>query len=126
MEDKITTTIIPAAPGWLLGEILATGDEIQHIGSLDFRPIVAWEIERQEGEWHRFSGRDGQRITFQAFPICADGMSATRWNDGDDYVLRDPAGRWWAGDRGELHDEQEALHHLKTLAKERREAQAAE
>ena len=43
-----------------------------HRRSLDFRPIVAWEIERTDDVRDKYSGRDPEepQITFRTFPAA--------------------------------------------------------
>jgi len=103
---------VPAAPGWYLGELVGIGKEIEEATALDLRPIIAWEIERERDTWHRDSGYTAgtPKITFDTFPICADGMTTTRWRE---YVLRSPDGKYWSREGGALEDEADAIRHLK-------------
>jgi hypothetical protein len=55
------TTIITAASGWYLGELIGDRQEIAEAKHLDICPIIAWEIQREEGTWHPYSGREARR-----------------------------------------------------------------
>jgi hypothetical protein len=58
MSDDVrpTHTIIPAAPGWQLCEFVIVGAESPD--GFDVRPIVAWEIERSQSTWGKYSWRE--------------------------------------------------------------------
>lgn len=91
-EDKITTTIVPAAPGWYMGQL----PSIAETSGLDYRPIIAWEIERDQEPRYPKSGRQAQKTCFRPFPICAYGLTI-RW-ENDTYALRSPDGNYWSAD----------------------------
>jgi hypothetical protein len=98
------------APGWYLGKIDGSPQEKEAATSLAIRPIVARKIERKQDIWCRGSDREGEkRITFDACPICADGLTTARWGDGDEYVPRSPDGKYWSRDQGSLEDEAYAV-----------------
>jgi hypothetical protein len=81
-EEKVTVTIVQATPGWSLGEYEGTPEEIEGADTLDYRPIVAWEVERAQDEWHPSCGYPPgtERVTYRTFPICAGGIM-TVWQD---------------------------------------------
>jgi hypothetical protein len=93
----MSSTIIPAAPGWYLSIISGSP------ATLSDSPIVAWEIKHE-----RMHG-DG-KIQCYADPIC---VNEAHWSDNVQ-VIHAPDGKYYCFGDGPIFDSAEAV--LKYLA----------
>ena len=90
-----TTTIIPAAPGWIV--CVPGSDGEGNIDELLPSEVIAWAV--------RYS-TDGRGVSGFACPVVADDS----FHEGDNVIMRSPEGRyfrWGTEDFG--HDKQAAL-----------------
>ena len=114
MTDKITRTVIPAAPGWFVAIVL-TGQPTE----FSHEPIVAWSVEEYSED-----DPDNGYVQYATIPItidpnandyCRRNHSCVKW------MLRDPAGIY-RDEGSEWATADAALKYIEVL----RQAKAAE
>jgi hypothetical protein len=77
-ERHVTRTTVPAQPGWFVAILL---DDEDHPPAFAYDPIVAWEIERIEQDYHPSARRAGERsVHHHVIPLTVDGNMETHAN----------------------------------------------
>jgi hypothetical protein len=105
MSEKYTRTVISALPGWYVA--LYCGGKI----SLD--PIVAWEVERCETQYHPSAKRhpDDRCVSRHAEPITCGGDD---WHDmANQWAIKTPIGGFEIPYIASFENETELLAHFR-------------
>jgi len=91
MSDNEDHYIVPATPGWSVAVYIAPGKDYD--GYLSLHPIIAWEIQREEGPCDpRAGGQPGQRyLSHSVMPLTVDGNMN---NHGNLWAIKRPDGTY--------------------------------
>jgi hypothetical protein len=127
MGTNITRTIIPAQPGWYVASFIEpeerNGEKLP--GFFWFRPIVAWEIEREDGLYDPRACRPPSErwVCHEVTPISMDG-SPSDHRLANIWAIKTPDGIFdFVGDTT-VDNEAEALTYAAKLYHNRRDEQA--
>jgi hypothetical protein len=127
MTDKITArAIVPAQPGWYLVLYIEAAEG--YPGGLSCEPIVAWDVERCEGEYAETvrRPRDETWTSHTVLPLTVNGNAEAVANL---QALKRPDGTfemWSGGPGGNTHATEAALiEAFRTEAAAKARAEAA-
>jgi hypothetical protein len=127
MASNITLTVVPAAPGWYVAQLIEGG--ISGGITLDDRlaldPIVAWEIKRDETPYSPRSARHGETCVLHTVePLTIDGnmlhlFPSSMW------AVKSPDGKFQIPLDGTFDTEAELIAHFKGELKHALELKAS-
>jgi hypothetical protein len=94
IKKTIERTVIKADPGWFVAVFVKEGEHQGETWDAYFAldPIIAWEIERREGEYHPSAKQFGEPcISHEVTPITIEGNTRHCTND---WAIKRPDGRF--------------------------------
>lgn len=105
-DEKTTSTIIPAAPGWELAVYIKGGDD--YVAYISCEPIIAWDIERSEGPFHPSANRPGEHwVSREVTPITVGVPTIEHF--GNIWAIKRPDGKFEQPDGATISSEEELL-----------------
>jgi hypothetical protein len=124
-KKTVTRTIIPASPGWQLAMFIEgyTDDDGKKIeAELDHAPIIAWEIERVEGEYDSRAKRPRSDtwVHRHVEPVTVNHNGLSNW-----WMIKRPDGKYERLFDATYDDEASALAEFNRLADEAKRWDAA-
>jgi hypothetical protein len=106
-SDVTDRVIVPAEKGW---EVVTYG--YKDPTELFYDPVIAFVIERHEGDYHPSARKSGRWVGYDVIPVMIDGAPSQRW------ALKRPDGKYEDVRHARFDTEEELKEHFKELEKE--------
>jgi hypothetical protein len=115
VSEKIyNRTVVPAPPGWYVAVLVVGGTDGKETwpDRLDLDPIIAWEIERTEQDYHPSANRPPgiRAVHHSVIPLTLEGNHETR----SDWCVKTPDGKFEFVHVASFDKEEDVIKELKT------------